>query len=103
MPIETHGARTRPRRALGLNRPLLTTLPTLGSARPGAASRTIFGATQMTGFHGPRPGAGGNAPPGSRWQIRERFGENPIFPTGHQNRLETRMNAGFWWLENFLI
>jgi len=55
MPIRTEGAPSRPRRALGLNGPLLTDLLTLGSARPGATLLPIFWPGWMTGFDGNFP------------------------------------------------
>lgn len=54
-PIRPLGAPTRPRRALGLNGPLLTDLPTLGSGRPGATLRPISWPGRMTGFDGNFP------------------------------------------------
>ena len=46
------GAQSRPRLAPGLNGPVLTTPPSLGIARPGAASRPVLVRFHMTGFDG---------------------------------------------------
>ena len=75
------GARSRPRLAYPLDRPFLLTLPTPGSAKPGAASRAVFRRYSMTGFDGflhRLAMRGGLGHLGTQNEIREGFGRNLI-------------------------
>ena len=80
-PSPTRRAQSRPRRACPLDRPFLLTLPTPGSAKPGAASRAVFRRYSMTGFDGflhRLAMRGGLGHLGTQNEIREGFGRNLI-------------------------
>ncbi len=51
-PVQGRGAPTRPRRACSLNVSLLSRVPGRVDAKPGAASRAVFGTLLVSGFDG---------------------------------------------------